>query len=94
MSTVKILPPSLPSSGRTRVDDYSAARSRVIPPLPWPTFAPPFPDRFQAGILDVDEGFPLLVARRCSFDADNKPVEYVDLTFRSDRYRFQLEMRR
>ena len=51
-------------------------------------------DQFQAGILDVDEGFPLLVARRCSFDADNKPVEYVDLTFRSDRYRFQLEMRR
>jgi hypothetical protein len=24
------------------VDDYRAARSRVIPPLPWTTFPPPF----------------------------------------------------
>jgi choline dehydrogenase-like flavoprotein len=24
------------------VDDYCAARSKIIPPLPWPTFAPPF----------------------------------------------------
>jgi len=24
------------------VDDFYAARSRVTPPLPWPTFSPPF----------------------------------------------------
>ena len=24
------------------MDDYYAARSKVIPPLPWPTFSPPF----------------------------------------------------
>jgi hypothetical protein len=24
------------------VDDYYAARSGLIPPLPWPTFSPPF----------------------------------------------------
>ena len=24
------------------MDDFYAARSRVIPPLPWPTFAPAF----------------------------------------------------
>ncbi|NNL35336.1 MAG: UTRA domain-containing protein [Silicimonas sp.] len=51
-------------------------------------------DSFQASILDVEEGFPLLIARRCSFDTDDKPVECVDLAFRSDRYRLQLEMRR
>ncbi len=51
-------------------------------------------DSFQAGILDVNEGFPLLIARRLSFDTEDKPVEFVDLRFRSDRYRFQLEMRR
>lgn len=28
------------------MDDYSAARSRVILPLPWPTFAPPFSVEF------------------------------------------------
>jgi hypothetical protein len=40
-STVKILPPSL-SPERVKVDDFYAARSRLIPPLLWPTFAPPF----------------------------------------------------
>ncbi|MCZ7676392.1 MAG: hypothetical protein M5U35_11645 [Roseovarius sp.] len=29
------------------MDDYSAARSRIIPPLPWPTFAPPFSDALE-----------------------------------------------
>jgi hypothetical protein len=41
MSTIKILPPSL-SPERVKVDDYCAARSGLIPPLPWPTLAPPF----------------------------------------------------
>ncbi|MCP1167161.1 hypothetical protein NHG85_01235, partial [Limimaricola sp. ASW11-118] len=40
-STVKILPPSLPPE-RVKVDDFHAARSRLILPLPWPTFSPPF----------------------------------------------------
>jgi hypothetical protein len=40
-STVKILPPSLPPE-RVKVDDFYAAHSRLIPPLPWPTFSPPF----------------------------------------------------
>jgi hypothetical protein len=44
MSTIKILPPSL-SPERVKVDDYCAARSGLIPPLPWPTFSPPFSDR-------------------------------------------------
>jgi hypothetical protein len=41
MSTVKILLPSL-SPERVKVDDFYAARSKFIPPLPWPTIAPPF----------------------------------------------------
>lgn len=47
-----------------------------------------------AETLDVSRGFPLLVARRQSFDAQDKPAEFVILSFRSDRYRFQLEVRR
>ena len=37
---MKILPPSL-SPERAKVDDFYAARSRPVPPLPWPTIAPP-----------------------------------------------------
>lgn len=50
-------------------------------------------DPFQAEILKVDAGFPLLLARRNSYDTGDKPIEHVDLSFRSDRYRFQLETR-
>lgn len=32
------------------MDDFYAARSRSIPPLPWPTIAPPFSDRYVATI--------------------------------------------
>ncbi|MCR9140367.1 MAG: polysaccharide biosynthesis protein, partial [Alphaproteobacteria bacterium] len=50
-STVKILPPS-PSPERVKVDDFYAARSGLIPPLPWPTFSPPFSDYvFHAAAL-------------------------------------------
>jgi len=51
-------------------------------------------DPHQARILGVEEGFPLLLAIRNTYDTDDKPIEHVDLSFRSDRYRFQLEMRR
>lgn len=36
-----ILPLSLQPAGRTKVDDYCAARSGITPPLPWPNFPPP-----------------------------------------------------
>ena len=43
-------PPSL-SPERVKVADFYAARSGIIPPLPWPTFAPP---------LSMGEGDALL----------------------------------
>jgi hypothetical protein len=54
-STVKILPPSL-SPERVKVVDFYAARSRIIPPLPWPTFSPPFSRKrvFRAIWLSFD----------------------------------------
>lgn len=47
-----------------------------------------------ASLLDVPAGAPLLIARRQSFDESGKPAEYSVLHFRSDRYRFQLEVTR
>lgn len=51
-------------------------------------------EKTLAETLGVEKGFPLLVARRQSFDANDKPAEFVILSFRSDRYRFHLEVRR
>ncbi len=35
------------------MDDFYAARSKIIPPLPWPTFAPPF----SLEVLDASFSF-------------------------------------
>ncbi|UWQ21782.1 GntR family transcriptional regulator [Jannaschia sp. W003] len=51
-------------------------------------------DGALARTLGVPRGSPLLIARRQSFDAQDKPAEYVILSFRPDRYRFHLEVRR
>lgn len=51
-------------------------------------------DPEMAGLLEVAAGAPLLIARRQSFDESGKPAEYSVLYFRSDRYRFQLELSR
>jgi GntR family transcriptional regulator len=48
----------------------------------------------MAALLEVRAGAPLLIARRQSFDESGKPAEYSVLHFRSDRYRFQLEVTR
>lgn len=48
----------------------------------------------MAGLLEVPAGAPLLIARRQSFDESGKPAEYSVLRFRSDRYRFHLEVTR
>lgn len=50
-STVKILPPSL-SPERAKVADFYVARSRIIPPLPWPTIAPPFSLQAVTAVAD------------------------------------------
>jgi GntR family transcriptional regulator len=48
----------------------------------------------MAGLLAIAPGAPLLIARRQSFDESGKPAEYSVLHFRSDRYRFQIEVSR
>jgi hypothetical protein len=34
-------PQALPSNERAKVDDFYAARDNAMPPLPWPSIAPP-----------------------------------------------------
>ena len=38
---------------KSKVAGFYAARSRTIPPLPWPTFAPPFSNFFANDIATV-----------------------------------------
>src|SRR5690606_3575008 len=45
-----LIPPCA-TQKREKVDDFYAARSRTIPPLPWSSFPPPFSLAAQGGLL-------------------------------------------
>ena len=51
-------------------------------------------DGARAGLLEVSEGSPLLLVTRLSLDRSRRPVEYVRLWYRADRYRFRVELQR
>ncbi len=49
-------------------------------------------DEFDASLLGIAEGAPLMLERRLSFDQDGDPVEYGRDLYRGDRFRFVTEM--
>jgi len=51
-------------------------------------------DQDLAQLLDVTAGFALMKTTRLSFDRSRRPVEYVDVWYRADRYRFRVELAR
>jgi len=49
---------------------------------------------YDAKLLGVDVGLPLLLLTRHAFDADGIPVEYAQSLYRGDRYKFVTRLRR
>ncbi len=47
---------------------------------------------FEARLLDVSAGAPLMLERRLAYAEDDHPVEYARDLFRGDRFRFTTEM--
>ncbi len=45
-------------------------------------------------LLGVADGAPVLVAHRLCFDLRDRPVEYVDVVYRADRYRYRVDLTR
>jgi DNA-binding GntR family transcriptional regulator len=48
-------------------------------------------DTRVASFLEVMTGSPLLKIERVAFDARNRPVEYISILYRSDRYHFNVD---
>jgi GntR family transcriptional regulator len=45
-----------------------------------------------ASFLDTLTGAPLLRIERTVFDTKNRPVEYISILYRSDRYHYSVEL--
>ncbi|MGE5483521.1 MAG: GntR family transcriptional regulator [Ignavibacteriales bacterium] len=49
-------------------------------------------NRYEAGLLEVDPGVPLLKMERVSYDQKGEAVEVVKSVYRADRYKFVMEL--
>jgi GntR family transcriptional regulator len=47
---------------------------------------------FEAELLEIESGTPLILERRLAFDKDNFPIEYGHDLYRGDRFRFVTEI--
>lgn len=47
---------------------------------------------YEAGLLEIQVGAPLMLERRLSFDQHGRPVEHGQDVYRGDRFRFVTEM--
>ena len=52
------------------MDDYCAARSGPTPPLPWPTFSPPFSELLTREVIDWQTGEVIVLALEADLQAD------------------------
>ncbi|HEY60089.1 MAG TPA: GntR family transcriptional regulator [Anaerolineae bacterium] len=48
------------------------------------------PTEEEKGILDLDEGIPVMLIERIAFLSDGKPIEYAKSTYRGDKYHFNM----
>jgi len=55
------------------------------------SFEPVVASTFEAELLGVRSGAPLMLEKRISFDQDQHPVEYGKDRYRGDRFRFETE---
>jgi GntR family transcriptional regulator len=51
-------------------------------------------DPAVSAALNIDPGAPLLEVRRLVLDASDRPVEYIRVLYRPDRYRFEMDLKR
>jgi GntR family transcriptional regulator len=47
---------------------------------------------YEAELLQVNPGAPLMLEQRLSFDQDDQPIEYGNDLYRGDRFRFVTEI--
>ena len=50
--------------------------------------------REEADLLQIEEGAPLLLSERVLFAQNRRPVEYVKILYRGDRYRYYVRLTR
>lgn len=74
--------------------DLLDARSGTRPQRAEETIEAAVADAAVAAELGIEPGAPVLVAHRLCFDVRERAVEYVDVFYRADRYRYRVDLTR
>ena len=67
---------------------------RIIPSEADETLEVTLATREEAALLEIVEGAPLLLSERVLFAQDRRPVEFVKILYRGDRYRYTVRLLR
>jgi GntR family transcriptional regulator len=67
---------------------------RIIPSEADETLEVTVATREEANLLHIAEGAPLLLSERLLFAQDRRPVEFVKILYRGDRYRYTIRLTR
>jgi len=51
-------------------------------------------DEYEARMLNINVGFPVLLLERLTYLLSGEPIEYVRSVYRGDKYRFTVELKR
>ena len=51
-------------------------------------------NKYEAGLLGVRRGFPVLCMTRVTYTTSNKPIELVEGIYRADRYKYGITLKR
>ena len=51
-------------------------------------------NKYEAGLLGVRRGFPVLCMTRVTYTTGNKPIELVEGIYRADRYKYGITLKR
>lgn len=58
------------------------------------TIEPVLANEYEAGLLGVEQGSPLLLIERVTFASSGEPVELAKAVYRGDRYKFYVDLAR
>jgi len=87
--------PDLPDQDFTQASVYKALEAAgAAPVLAHVVVSSAVADESIAAALDVKTGSALLVCTTMSYDADARPVELCEITYRADRYQLHTTLRR
>jgi GntR family transcriptional regulator len=50
-------------------------------------------DKYQSELLDIEEGFPMLVLKRLTYTQEQVPLEFVEIFYRSDRHKYSINLK-